>query len=45
MTPYRDGREAYLRGTHLTENPYSEGTSSWKAWRQGWLDAEEMYKR
>jgi len=44
MNPYQQGREAYLGGKYLNDNPYFSGSNDWRRWHQGWLDAEQDWE-
>lgn len=44
MTAYQEGRDAFLLGKVIEDNPYKEDVS-WMGleWAQGWQDAKDHY--
>lgn len=41
MTPRDEGRAAYLRGYHLSNNPHAPGDFH-RQWESGWVIAERL---
>lgn len=39
MDYHSEGYNAYARGCPLHGNPYAEGSSAWRQWRDGWFAA------
>lgn len=35
MTPFYQGRQAYLENADSSENPFIEGTDDWNEWNDG----------
>ena len=41
MTPYEQGRLAWLSGSRLDDNPYNDSEKEWDEWDRGFLDVAE----
>lgn len=39
MEAFEEGYEAYYAQKDETNNPYKEGTNSYRRWRAGWANA------
>lgn len=37
---YYEGEEAFENGQDIADCPYTHVQTQWKAWREGWIDAE-----